>query len=211
MKEFLNFFLETGKLKGMERKGWVLRGVKNPESIAEHTFRVALMAWFLGEKKGKLKLDRLIKMSLIHDLCEIYAGDTTPYDSVITSDKKKMMQLMEKWPRFSKKEKERLKKKKYDREAKALNKLIKNLPLSLQKEINNLWVDYEKGLSPEGRFFRQTDRVENFLQAMEYWQKSNKLPRGSWWIQAKEFFDDPVLLDFIDLVDKKFTPKNRKK
>lgn len=208
MKELLNFFIETGKLKGMDRKGWVLRGVKNPESIAEHTFRVALMAWLLGsQKKHNLKIERLIKMALVHDLCEIYAGDTTPYDSILPKNKKELPALMEKWPRFSQKQKEKLKKDKFNKESKALKKLVKKLPEKLQKEINNLWMDYEKGLSAEGRFFKQTDRIENFLQAMEYWEKSNKMPRGSWWMQAREIFDDPVILDFMSVIDKKFSKK----
>lgn len=210
MKELLDFFIETGKLKGMDRRGWVLRGVKNPESIAEHTFRVALMAWFLGsQKKHNLKIERLIKMALIHDLCEIYAGDTTPYDTLLPTDKKQMKVLLEKWPRFSKKQKEKLKKDKFKKESKALDRLLKKLPEKLKKEVSHLWNDYEKGLSAEGRFFKQTDRLENFLQAMEYWEKSKKMPRGSWWIQAREVFDDPAILELMDSIDKRFSDKKK--
>ncbi len=82
MEELVKFFFEVGKLKKMARKGWVINNIKNPESIAEHVFRAALMAWFLGTKKKGLNIERIIKMALIHDLCEIYAGDTTTYDSV---------------------------------------------------------------------------------------------------------------------------------
>jgi 5'-deoxynucleotidase YfbR-like HD superfamily hydrolase len=64
-------------------------------------------------------------------------------------------------------------------------------------------------LSAEGRFFKQTDRIENFLQAMEYWEKSRKMPRGSWWIQAREIFDDSVILEFMGTIDKKFSGRKK--
>ncbi len=101
MEELVKFFFEVGKLKKMARKGWVINNIKNPESIAEHVFRAALMAWFLGTKKKGLNIERIIKMALIHDLCEIYAGDTTPYDSVLPRTKKQREKLMKTWPRFS--------------------------------------------------------------------------------------------------------------
>lgn len=212
MESFLDFFIETGKLKGMPRRGWVIREIKNPESIAEHTFRVTLMAWSLAQlKKEKLNIERVMKMALIHDLCEIYAGDTTPYDSILPKNRKARMELLKKWPRFTKKEKERLVKEKFVKESKSLRKLISNLPEKFKKEINNLWLDYEKGLTPEGRFFRQTDRIENFLQSMEYWKKYKKPSQGAWWIQAKELFDDPVLLDLVNAMNKKFHSKEKPK
>ena len=205
MKELIDFFHEVGKLKGKPRRGWVINEIKNPESIAEHTFRVAIMAWILGEKKSKkLNIEKILKMALIHDLCEIYAGDTTPYDPILPRSKKKRAELLKTWPRFSSSEKKRIAKEKYRKEKKALEKLILKLPPDLKKEIKNLWLDYEKGLTREGRFFRQMDRIENFLQAMEYWKKYRKPPQGPWWLWARELFDDPLLLEIIREMDKKF-------
>ena len=196
----------------MPRRGWVIRDIKNPESIAEHTFRAALMAWILGEsKKKKLNIEKLIKMALIHDLCELYAGDATPYDSILPKSKKKRAELLKTWPRFSKKEKEKISREKYKKEEKGLEKLISGLPLDAKKEIKSLWLDYENGLSSEGRFFKQTDRVENFLQAMEYWKKYKKPPQKPIWIWAREFFDDPILLEFIKEMNEKFHKKQKPK
>ncbi|TSC95121.1 MAG: putative hydrolases of HD superfamily [Parcubacteria group bacterium Licking1014_1] len=209
MDNILNFFIEVGKLKRMPRRGWVLRNIKNPESIAEHTFRVALMAWILGKRKHNFNIEKVIKMALIHDICEVYAGDTTPYDSILPKSKKEIAKLMETWPRFSNSEKKRLSEKKYKKEKKALEKLLKNLPHSLEHEIKNLWLDYEKGLTKEGRFFKQADRLENFLQSLEYWKKYKKPPQKPWWNQARELFDDPVLLEFIETMDKKFHKKQK--
>lgn len=210
MKDLIRFFHQVGKLKDMPRRGWVINDIKNPESIADHVFRATLMAWILGSKK-KLNIERVLKTALIHDICEVYAGDTTPYDSVLPKDAKKRRALMRTWPRLSDKEKKRLGEKKYIKEKKALEKIIKDLPKDLAGEIKHLWFDYEKGLTKEGRFFKQADRLENFLQAMEYRRKYKKPPQGPWWEWAREFFDDPVSLEFVEEIAKKFHHSGLKK
>ncbi len=214
MKELLNFLIKVGKLKKMPRRGWVINQIKNPESIADHTFRATMMSWIFGKEKG-LNTGKIVKMALIHDLCEVYAGDTTPYDSVLPKDKNKLKKLMKTWPRFSNAKRKLLVQKKFKKEKKALEKLIAKLPSNLKEEIKALWLDYEKKLTPEGRFFSQADRMESFLQALEYWKKYKNPPSGPWWLWAREFFDDPLLIEFMKLMDKKFhrkrKSKNRKK
>jgi len=110
MKNILNFLIEVGKLKGKERRGWIVHQIKKPETTAEHIFHLAILAWVLGKSK-KLNSERVIKIALIHDLCEVYAPDLTPYDPLLPKDKKKIREVLEKWPRFTlalkiKKEKE---------------------------------------------------------------------------------------------------------
>ncbi|MDP3995724.1 MAG: HD domain-containing protein, partial [bacterium] len=138
MKNILNFLIEVGELKKMPRRGWVLRGIKNPETIAAHTFRMTIMSWILCRKK-KLNLDKVLKMCLIHDICEVRAGDATPYDNIISGDRKQWKKVFDKWPRFSKKQKEKLFLKKYKKEHSGLKKLIVNLPPDIKKEIYCLW------------------------------------------------------------------------
>ena len=203
MEELLNFFIEVGKLKRKKRKGWMFRGIKEPETIASHTFRMVVMSWLLSRRK-KLNVNKILKMSLIHDLCEIYAGDTTPYDKLLPKDKKQWKQIISKWPRLSKREKEKSFLEKYKKEAESLEKLILKLPSDLKKEMRNLWADYEKGLTREGRFVRQVDRVENLLQALEYWKKDKPFAIKPWWIQIEELVDDPILLEFLEALEEKF-------
>lgn len=203
MKDILNFLIKIGELKRMPRTGWVLRKIKNPETISGHTFRMAFMAWFLGEEK-KLNLSKVIKIALIHDICEVYAGDITPYHPILPKDKRKWKKLTEKWPRFSQKEKQAFSHNKYKKEKRALEKLITKLPARLKSEIKNLWLDYEKGLTPEGRFIRQLDRVENLLQALEYWTKKKTFAIESWWAQVEELIDDPILIKFIKALENRF-------
>jgi len=204
MKDLLNFFIEVGKLKRMPREGWVINQIKKPESIAEHIFRTTIMVWILGKKKGNLNVEKLLKIALIHDLCEVYAGDTTPYNGIIPRDKKKLRELMKTWPRFSAADKKKRAFEKQKKEEIALKRLISKLPADLKTEIGNYWLTYENSLTPEGRFFNQADRMENFLQAYEYWKKYKNPPLGPWWMWAREFFDDPLLLEFMDVLEKKF-------
>ncbi len=211
MKNVLDFFIEVGKLKTMPRRGWVINQIKDPEDIGDHIFRAAIMGWILGAEKGGLNIEKLLKMALVHDLCEIYAGDVTPYDSVLPKNKKKLRQLMKTWPRFPVFVKKGLALKKHKKESKALEKLIAKLPPKIRKEIKSLWVDYEKRLSPEGRFFHQADRMENFLQAYEYWQKYKNPPLKPWWLWAREFFDDPTLIEFTSYLEERFHGKKQKK
>ncbi|KKP30895.1 MAG: hypothetical protein A2312_03275 [Candidatus Staskawiczbacteria bacterium RIFOXYB2_FULL_32_9] len=211
MTNLLKFLTESGKLKTIPRSGWVLRGVKNPESIAEHTFRVALMAWTLGRQKHNFNIEKLIKIALVHDLCEVYAGDITPYDTILPKDTKKRKEMLKTWPRFTEAQKKKLSESKHKKEKQGLNKLIKNLPAGLKKEMEMLWLDYEKGLSREGRFFKQIDRAENLLQSLEYWQIDKSLPQKSWWTQANELFDDKLLLELVGNMDKEFHKTHRPK
>jgi len=209
MENLIKFFIEIGRLKRMPRRGWVINRIENPESIAEHIFRATVMTWILGEKK-KLNREKLLKMILIHDLCEVYAGDITPYDKILPKNKKKLAKLMRTWPRFSNKEKEKTAREKYKKEWQSLMKLTETLPPKLKKEIRNLWLEFKKGLTKEARFAYQADRMENLLQALEYWKRYRRPPLMPWWWWAREFFHDPLLVEFMGALDKKFLKKKKK-
>ena len=86
-------------------------GVKDAETTAEHSFRMTIVAWILGEianEKGEnLNLEKVIKMALCHDLCEVYSGDITPYDGLLPKDKKEREKFVRKWLRLPQKEKKK--------------------------------------------------------------------------------------------------------
>ncbi len=203
MKDILNFLIEVGKLKRKPRRGWQVHQIKNPETTAEHIFRVAILAWTLGRKR-KMNLERVIKMALIHDLCEVYAPDLTPYDPLLPKNKRKIMEVLKKWPKFTTPLKIKRHKDKYKSECRALDKLIAKLPTNLKAEIKSLWLDFEKGLTKEGRFVKQVDKTENLLQGIEYWKKHGKIQYHLWMRWIKEILDDPVLLEFIKTLENKF-------
>ncbi len=204
MKNIYDFLTKTGELKGIPRRGWVLRKIDNPESIAEHIFRATVMGWVLGKRNKELNTEILLKGALVHDLCEVYAGDTTPYDSILPDNEEEIKEMVKTWPRFSLEKKKNNFEDKHKKEKEALKKLTANLPDDLKNEIESYWMDYEKRLSPEGMFFNQADRMESFLQVYEYKEKYKDLSLASWWIQAREFVDDPVLFEFMNLLELKF-------
>jgi 5'-deoxynucleotidase YfbR-like HD superfamily hydrolase len=80
---------ELYRLKTTKRKGWVVRGIANPESVAEHSFAAALLALlYLPEKlsadeaeqcgAGSYDKRTIVHMLLVHDLAEAYIGDLLP-------------------------------------------------------------------------------------------------------------------------------------
>jgi putative hydrolase of HD superfamily len=169
MQELIDFFLKVGELKEIPKRGWVLVGVRDPESVMEHSFQVAILAWILGkEKRVKLDTERILKIALTHDLCELYAGDETPYDKILPKDEKEWPELFDKWPRATKREKARRHKEKHQREVTSLRKLLGRLPLSVREEILELWLDYEQGKTKEARFVRQVNIIQTLLQALDY-------------------------------------------
>ena len=211
MRQFLDFFHQIGKLNEKPRRGWVLIGIKNPASIADHSFRMAIMGWVLG-KGRKLNTERVIKMALIHDICELYSGDITPYDyKPLPKDKKEWPKIFDCWPRFSKSKKIKNFIKKHEKEKKGLIKITSGLSSESRKEILQLWHEYEKGITKEARFLRQVNRLETLLQALEYSYKNKKRPFDSWWIGSEEMIDDPVLIKFMEEMAGKFYIKKKKR
>ncbi|KPP63404.1 hypothetical protein Z043_118343, partial [Scleropages formosus] len=149
------------------RTGWVYRHVKNPESVSDHMYRMAVMALTLADES--FDKSRCIKLALVHDMAECIVGDIAPADNV------------------SKEEKHR-------REEDAMKHLTSLLKDSVRKEIYELWEvpsmtshlfvqEYESQLSPEARLVKELDQLEMVLQAHEY-EELEKNPG-----KMQEFFD----------------------
>lgn len=213
MKDFIDFFSKVGKLEKMSRRGGVLIGIKKPQTIGGHIYRVAIMSWFLGkEKKAGFNTERILKLALVHDLCELYAGDTTPYDFAkgLPRDKRKWPQLFDKWPRFTKAQKAKYFNEKRRKERASLKKVINKLPKEMQNEALHLWEDYAYGKTKEARFVHQVNRIETLLQALEYARESKKRPYNSWWLGSKEKVDDSLLIDFMKSLEREFYDEDNK-
>ena len=90
--------LEMLELKQLLRTGWVRSGVDNPESVAAHSWGMAILALRLAPKE--LNLERVLSLCLVHDLPEVRVGDLTPHDD--TSNKaelehKAMSEMAPQW------------------------------------------------------------------------------------------------------------------
>jgi putative hydrolase of HD superfamily len=95
---------------------------------------------------GRLIFWQVIKMLLVHDLVEIYAGDTFCYDEAANQDKA-------------------------DRETAAATKLFSLLPEQQGRELKELWQEFEAAQTIESQFANALDRLQPFLQN---WQTQGK-------------------------------------
>ncbi len=75
-------------LKDVVRAGWVLAGVENPESVAAHSWGMALLA--IDMCPPELNLQRVLELCILHDLAEVRVGDLTPHDGVSKAEKHRM-------------------------------------------------------------------------------------------------------------------------
>jgi len=203
MRNLLEFLLDVGKLKRVKRRGWVLRGVKNPESVAEHSFRTAMMAWVLGYGRP-VNQEKLLKMALIHDLVEVISGDPTPYDDLILKNPSKKKEILKKWPRRTIAEAKKLAEIKKEKEGKAMEILTSVLPEGLKKEFKDLWDEFENSSTREALFLHQIEKIENTIQAIEYAQEYPDFPMEPWWLHLLELVDDRKLLELVSEMESYF-------
>jgi len=137
-------YFEFNHLKQLYRQGWLQHGIEpqHCESVAEHSFGVALLALLLVDTYS-LNVDKtkVIQMALIHDLGEVYAGDFTPADRVDRQQK-------------------------YHLERNSITQILDKLPHG--SYWIDLWEEYEQGKSSEAQFVRQIDQLEMVLQASVY-------------------------------------------
>jgi len=84
MKEFLQ---QAYALKHLDRAGWLRVGIEHPESVAAHSWGLALLCLSLAPKE--LQKDKILTMALIHDLPEVETGDITPHDGIAKTEKHK--------------------------------------------------------------------------------------------------------------------------
>lgn len=107
MKEILEFIEEIERLKFIPRSGWQYYGIKEPESVAEHSFLVTFLSLIIGLKLIKngenIDLKKLLIMSIIHEIGEVRIGDihlvAKEYignESVETAEKKVACDLLKK-------------------------------------------------------------------------------------------------------------------
>ena len=167
-ERLIGFFQEINKLKRIKRSGWVVDKVKNPESVAEHSFRTAVMCMFLG-KGRRLDLEKAMKMALIHDIAEARIGDIISY-----------------W-RYPKAVPVR---EKAEKEQKAMAAMASGLEGG--RGLLELWKEYEARKTKEAMFVKQVEKLEMALQALEY-EKEGYGIRGHYFQEADELIKDPGL------------------
>ena len=138
LQKQMAFLLEADKEKFITRQTLLSDG-KRRENDAEHAWHLALMTLLQGEYANeKIDLLHTVSMVLIHDLVEIYAGDTFAYD-------------------------EEGKKTQRARETAAADRLFAMLPQDQGKRIRALWEEFEACATPEARFARCMDNLQPMM------------------------------------------------
>ena len=139
LKRQLQFLSEADKMKSVLRQT-LLSDKSREETDAEHSWHFALMAMTLFEYAGfeGVDINRVIKMALVHDLVEIYAGDTFAYDIKGNESKER-------------------------RECEAADKLFSMLPGGQANEYRALWEEFDCMETPDAMYASAVDRLQPFL------------------------------------------------
>ncbi|KAM0793210.1 hypothetical protein ACM66B_000679 [Microbotryomycetes sp. NB124-2] len=150
----LGFFHTIERLKTNKRTGWVNQGIRLPESIADHMYRMAMMALAMPETDGhRLDIPKCVMMSIVHDMAEADTGDIPPEHASGVS-----------------------KESKHELETAAMNRIFSLLghPSISSLRIKSLWEEYEARETPESKFVKDLDMFELAVQGVEY-ENSNEI------------------------------------
>lgn len=139
----LDFLRATERLKVVRRSAYTSEG--ETESVAEHSWRLCLMALVLGDEFPNADLAKLIAMCVVHDLGEAIGGDVPAPEQArrLAAD-----------PSATKSAQER----------EDLLTVLAPLPAATRRMITSLWDEYEAATSVEARIAKALDKLETILQ-----------------------------------------------
>jgi putative hydrolases of HD superfamily len=175
-RDLVRFFVRSGRLKAERRRGWVKKlGLSDPESVADHSYRTALMTMVISDSRG-LDTGKALRLALLHDLPEAVAGDAMP--------------------------EERSGKLKTAIETKAMRQLLKDLSPGVGSLYRAAWLEFVNGKSEEARLVRQLDKLEMAIQAWEYAKDSGDHESArEFWVTARAHVTDEGLLELLREVE----------
>lgn len=138
LEKIVEFCRTIDREKFIQRKTY-LTGGERLENDAEHAWHLAVMALLLGEySNADIDLLRVVSMVLIHDLVEIYAGDTFAYDEAGMKTQKA-------------------------RESAAADRLFPMLPDDLASRFRGLWDEFESEETAEAKFAHTLDNFQPMM------------------------------------------------
>ncbi len=183
----LNFFAEAGLLKRVKRSGWWVAGIEDPESVAEHSFRCAVIAYYIAHCEG-VDPFKTVTMALFNDIHEARIND--------------LHKMGHYYIEFR------------DAEKKVFADQMMGLNPKVKKEMGQLRGAYEGQACRESVVARDADILECLVQAKEYvdngypvaktffkrapdhlktktaralWKKLQRWDSHAWWQQVVKF------------------------
>ena len=137
MDRIVDFLFEVGMLKRTPRSGWQFLGTGS-ESVAEHVFRAAMIAFVLARMDDTVDADKVLRLALVHDLPETRTGDLNYVNQkYVAAD-----------------------------EARAADDMTRSLPFA--DELRELLAEYREEKSPEAHLAHDADQIEMLLQLKEH-------------------------------------------
>jgi putative hydrolase of HD superfamily len=198
-RDLLVLFRTLENLKRTKRTGWIDRGIpaEKGESVADHSFMTALIAWIAAQEDPELDADRVLKLALIHDLAEAIVGDRPPYEPHEIPSPADPDALRAFFSVRHLRTPENKAAKQCD-EDEAAARLISLMPEPVAAEIETLWREYEDAASPEARFVKEVDNLEAFLQSRRYLRDDPDLPVWGFSDMAQKEISHPLLTAIRD-------------
>ena len=137
-KEFLAFLARLEKLKCNTRHSWTSSG--RHESVAEHSWRLAMLAMLLRDALPEVDMDKVLRMCLIHDVGEAVTGDIPSFQKTDANE---------------------------ETERQAIAELLSPLPDGLRGELTALFAEMDALATPEARVYKALDKLEGVVQHNE--------------------------------------------
>jgi len=139
------------KLKDEARAGWVLRSVRDPESVADHSWGTALLCLLYAAEAGVDEAEA-VRIAVLHDLAEAETGDViaraSPVDRTVSEESKAQ------------------------REARAIETLLSPSLDTLRRS----WQAYEDRSTPAALFVRDMNLIDMCMQAVLYQEQQRYDP-----------------------------------
>ena len=153
----LNFLLLANRLKTTPRTGWAVRGVVNCESVADHSFGVAMTALTLSELVP-VDVDRgkVLTMAILHDLAESVTGDLSLGGSRLLPEGAKA-----------------------HAETRAMDEALSGLGFA--ENWREIWRQFEDLANDEARIVRDADRIDLLTQALVYERNTGTVNLNEFW------------------------------
>ena len=142
----LNFFAEAGLLKRVRRSGWWVAGITDPESVAEHSFRTAVIGFYLALVE-KLDPFRVVAMTLFNDIHEARINDLHKMGHSYIDFK--------------------------DAERRVFRDQIHRLHPDVKSRLNRIRREYDEQKTPASILARDADILECLIQAKEYYDSGH--------------------------------------
>ena len=137
-RELISFLTKSEKLKCITRHSWTSSG--RHESVAEHSWRLSLMAMLCADEFEGIDKEKLLKLCIIHDLGEAITGDIPAFYKTEGNEKT---------------------------ETDAFLSLISELPRPQRDELAELYDEIERRETPEAKLFKALDNLEAVLSHNE--------------------------------------------